>query len=84
MLTACKQTPENIFLQEWDTPYGTAPFPQITMDQYRPAFDAGLAQQKANIEAIVNNPEAPLSRTPSWLLKKPLPSWKRWKVCSLT
>ena len=59
MLTACKQTPENIFLQEWDTPYGTAPFPQITMDQYRPAFDAGLAQQKANIEAIVNNPEAP-------------------------
>ena len=29
------------------------------MDQYRPAFDAGLAQQKANIEAIVNNPEAP-------------------------
>ena len=59
MLTACKQTPENIFLQEWDTPYGTAPFSQITMDQYRPAFDAGLAQQKANIEAIVNNPEAP-------------------------
>ncbi len=59
MLTACKQTPENIFLQEWDTPYGTAPFPQITMDQYRPAFDAGLAQQKANIEAIVNNSEAP-------------------------
>ena len=59
MLTACKQTPENIFLQEWDTPYGTAPFSQITMNQYRPAFDAGLAQQKANIEAIVNNPEAP-------------------------
>ena len=59
MLTACKQTPENIFLQEWDTPYGTAPFQQITMDQYRPAFEAGLAQQKANIEAIVNNPEAP-------------------------
>ena len=59
MLTACKQTPENIFLQEWDTPYGTAPFSQITIDQYRPAFDAGLAQLKANIEAIVNNPDAP-------------------------
>ena len=59
MLTACKQTPENIFLQEWDTPYGTAPFSKITIDQYRPAFDAGLAQQKANIEAIVNNPDAP-------------------------
>ncbi|MBQ6953319.1 MAG: M3 family metallopeptidase [Bacteroidales bacterium] len=59
MLTACKQTPENIFLQEWDTPYGTAPFSKITIDQYRPAFDAGLAQQKANIQAIVDNPEAP-------------------------
>ncbi len=59
MLTACKQTPENIFLQEWNTPYGTAPFSKITIDQYRPAFDAGLAQQKANIEAIVNNPDAP-------------------------
>ena len=59
MLTACKQTPENIFLQEWNTPYGTAPFSKITIDQYRPAFDAGLAQQKANIQAIVDNPEAP-------------------------
>ena len=59
MLTAGKQTPENIFLQEWDTPYGTAPFSKITIDQYRPAFDAGLAQQKANIQAIVDNPEAP-------------------------
>ena len=59
MLTACQRTPGNIFLQEWDTPYGTAPFSKITIDQYRPAFEAGLAEQKANIEAIVNNPDAP-------------------------
>ena len=59
MLTACNENPKNIFLQEWDTPYGTAPFSQITTDQYMPAFKAGIEEQKANIEAIVKNPDAP-------------------------
>ena len=59
MLSACNQQPQNIFLQEWDTPYGTAPFSKITTDQYMPAFQAGLQEQKANIEAIVKNTEAP-------------------------
>ena len=59
MLSACNEQPQNIFLQEWDTPYGTAPFSKITTDQYMPAFQAGLAEQKANIEAIVKNPDAP-------------------------
>ena len=59
MLSACNEKPQNIFLQEWDTPYGTAPFSKITTDQYMPAFKAGLAEQKANIEAIVKNPDTP-------------------------
>ena len=59
MLSACNEKPQNIFLQEWDTPYGTAPFSKITTDQYMPAFKAGLEEQKANIEAIVKNPDAP-------------------------
>ena len=59
MLSACNEKPQNIFLQEWDTPYGTAPFSKITPDQYMPAFQAGLEEQKANIEAIVKNTEAP-------------------------
>ena len=60
MLTACNtEKPTNIFLQEWDTPYGTAPFSQITTDQYMPAFKAGLEEQKANIEAILANTEVP-------------------------
>ncbi len=60
MLTACNtEKPTNIFLQEWDTPYGTAPFSKITTDQYMPAFKAGLEEQKANIEAILANTEAP-------------------------
>ena len=59
MLAACTSAPKNIFLQEWDTPYGTAPFSQITLDQYMPAFKAGLEEQKANIQAILDNKEAP-------------------------
>ena len=58
-MAACNNQPQNIFLQEWDTPYGTAPFSQISLGDYMPAFQAGLAEQKANIEAIVTNPETP-------------------------
>ena len=58
-LTACCNQPGNIFLQEWDTPYGTAPFSKITLDQYLPAFEAGIQEQEANIAAIVANPDAP-------------------------
>ena len=57
MLAACSEKqPQNIFLQEWDTPYGTAPFSQITLDQYLPAFQAGIAEEKANIQAIIDAP----------------------------
>ena len=59
MMTACNNNSNNVFLQEWDTPYGTAPFSQITLDQYMPAFKAGIAEEKANIEAIIKNPDAP-------------------------
>ena len=60
MLAACSEKqPQNIFLQEWNTPYGTAPFSQITLDQYLPAFQAGIAEEKANIQAIIDNPDAP-------------------------
>ena len=58
MMAACKNQ-QNVFLQEWDTPYGTAPFSQITTDQYMPAFQAGIEEMKANIQAIIDNPDAP-------------------------
>ena len=45
--------------EEWDTPYGTAPFSQITEDQYLPAFKAGIEEARKNVAAIVANPEAP-------------------------
>ncbi|MEG1556043.1 MAG: M3 family metallopeptidase [Bacteroidales bacterium] len=49
----------NPFLQEWDTPYGVPPFNKITSQDYIPAFEEGMKQQVAEIDAIVNNSEAP-------------------------
>ena len=59
MLAACNNQPKNIFLQEWDTPYGTAPFSKISIDDYMPAFKAGIEEEKANIQKIIDNPDAP-------------------------
>jgi len=57
MMTACGE--KNIFLQEWDTPYGNAPFSKIKTADYMPAFKAGIAEQKANVQAIIDNKEEP-------------------------
>ena len=58
MVLSCN-TPKNPFLQEWDTPYGTAPFSRIADTDYLPAIRKGIAARKAEIRAIADNPEAP-------------------------
>ena len=57
-LTACTNR-ENPFLTDWNTPYGIPPFQEIQTDNYIPAIQAGIEQQKKEIEDIVNNQEAP-------------------------
>ena len=57
-LTACTNR-ENPFLTNWNTPYGIPPFQEIQTDNYIPAIQAGIEQQKKEIEDIVNNQEAP-------------------------
>lgn len=49
----------NPFMQSYDTPHGTVPFNLIEECHYKPAIMEGMAQEDAEIEAIVNNPEAP-------------------------
>ncbi|MBR5431422.1 MAG: M3 family metallopeptidase, partial [Bacteroidales bacterium] len=44
---------------EWDTPYGIPPFDKIKIEHYMPAIKAGIAQQEAEIQAIIDNPAAP-------------------------
>ena len=58
-MTACTSNNKNIFFQDWDTPYGTAPFSKITNADYMPAFLEGIEQQKKEIAKIVANPDAP-------------------------
>ena len=49
----------NILTQKFQTKYGTAPFSQIKNGDFLPAFQEGIAKAKAEIDAIVNNPDAP-------------------------
>ncbi|MBR5100209.1 MAG: M3 family metallopeptidase, partial [Bacteroidales bacterium] len=58
-MTACTKDRTNPFFAEWDTPYGIPPFEQIQEADYIPALQEGIRQHNAEIEAIVNNPEAP-------------------------
>ena len=57
-LSACTNR-ENPFLTDWNTPYGIPPFLEIQVDNYIPAIQAGIEQQKKEIENIVNNQDAP-------------------------
>lgn len=57
-MTACVQT-KNPFLEEWKTPYGIPPFDKITLADYIPAVKAGIEQQEKELQAILDNPEAP-------------------------
>ncbi len=41
------------------TKHNTAPFSQIKLDDYQPAFIENIAAAKAEIDAIINNPAAP-------------------------
>lgn len=54
-----EQKSSNPLFNEFDAPHGIAPFSEITIDHYREGMLRGMEEQKAEIEAIVNNPEAP-------------------------
>ncbi len=49
----------NPLLQNWETPFGVAPFNTISDDDFAPALDAALATHNAEIATIADNPDAP-------------------------
>ena len=49
----------NILSSKFDTKYNTAPFSQIQMSDYQPAFETAIAAARAEIDAITNNEEKP-------------------------
>ncbi|WP_119793077.1 M3 family metallopeptidase [Flavobacterium anhuiense] len=49
----------SVLTQYFNTKHNTAPFSQIKIKDYVPAFQEGIALAKAEIDAIVNNPDEP-------------------------
>lgn len=49
----------NPLLKAYDTPFGIAPFEQITIDHYREAFLKGMEEQKQEVMAIIINRAVP-------------------------
>ncbi len=49
----------NPFLTQWDTPYGIPPFDKIRTSDYIPAVQAGIEQQRKQIEVITSDPAVP-------------------------
>ncbi|MCC5985477.1 MAG: M3 family metallopeptidase [Rhodobacteraceae bacterium] len=49
----------NPLLEEWQTDFALPPFDRITDDHFAPAFEAAMAEGRANVAAIAANPDAP-------------------------
>ena len=62
LMSGCNEqtkTAENPFFAEWDTPFGVPPFDQIDNEDFLPAYEEAIKQHKAEIDAIINDPDAP-------------------------
>jgi peptidyl-dipeptidase Dcp len=51
--------PSNPFYAPSTLPFQAPPFDKIKDSDYQPAIEAGMAEQKAEIQAIIDNPAAP-------------------------
>ena len=58
LISSCSNM-ENPFLKESSAPFGAPEFDKIKNEHYLPAFEAGIAEAKAEIDAIVANQEEP-------------------------
>ncbi|MGM9765670.1 MAG: M3 family metallopeptidase [Candidatus Cryptobacteroides sp.] len=58
LVISCKMN-DNPLLSESPLPYGAPQFDKIKAEHYMPAFKKGIEEAKAEIDAIVGNPEAP-------------------------
>ena len=58
-LSACQQTQrENPLLQESSLPFGAPDFSKIQYEDYMPAFEAAIQEQRDNIQKIVDCPDS--------------------------
>ena len=57
LITSCNM--KNPLLTESTAPFGAPQFDKIENEHYLPAFEAGIAEAKAEIDAIISNEEEP-------------------------
>ncbi|MBI9052423.1 MAG: M3 family metallopeptidase [Bacteroidales bacterium] len=50
---------ENPLLVEWNTPFNVPPFDKVKLEHFVPAFEEGMKQHKAEMEAILSNQDEP-------------------------
>lgn len=54
------ETADNPLLAEWKGPFGgVPPFDKVRVEDFKPAIEAAMVEQLAEIEAIAGNPEKP-------------------------
>jgi peptidyl-dipeptidase Dcp len=56
-IISCQE--RNPLLKEWNTPFGVPPFEEVRAEHYIPAVESAIKVNKAEIEDIIKNPEAP-------------------------
>lgn len=49
----------NALLDDWTTPFGLPPFQRISDEDFAPAFEAALAEGRARVDAIADEPAEP-------------------------
>ncbi|TNE60137.1 MAG: M3 family peptidase [Alphaproteobacteria bacterium] len=49
----------NPLLETWTTPFGLPPFDRIEPEHFKPAFDTAFAEHNGEIDAIIENQDAP-------------------------
>ncbi|MFV0289395.1 MAG: M3 family metallopeptidase [Mangrovibacterium sp.] len=61
IMTSCstKSVRENPFLSDYNTPHQIAPFEQIQVSDYLPAFEKGREEHNANIQQIIASADEP-------------------------
>ena len=58
-ISCAAQRESPLMLESFDTPFGVPPFDKIQTEDYLPAYKQAMEVERNEIDAIVNNPEAP-------------------------
>nr|WP_321454180.1 M3 family metallopeptidase [uncultured Carboxylicivirga sp.] len=53
------ETDMNPFFSQYNTKFNVPPFDKIKVEHYLPAFEKGMAEETTEVDAIINNSEAP-------------------------